>query len=320
MNEPRLQPQQVQALRSVLASAVEHDGARRRRPAIVRRVAFGSLAVGALAATIAAVTLIAPTADSADVSASASVMLREAAKVTVDPDVPDGQFLKLATTASYLALATEGGRVETSIGYVESQLREVFISADGSDHPVEQTTYVAPTVFFGAGAEEFAANERKRLADAPAVTPALAATLPDATRPVEDQSAMPRQPEALLAYLTEFRYQAGSSDENVFAHVVDLLRSGTVKSDLRAALYTALALMPAVVVTEHQVTLDGRHGTAIGLQAASATTRQEIVIDPTTGEFIGVRLVTITGFGEIPAGTALEYTAFSSTVVNTVPR
>jgi hypothetical protein len=317
MSDSRLRQEQVDAMRSMLVSAVEAPAARTRTPRVATRIGFGALAAGAIAAVVTAVTVVAPSNPPVDPSAEASTMLREAAAATDDPEVGDGQFLRLATSASYLALTTVDGRVETTIGYLESQVREVYLPADESGRPLAQTTYVEPTVFFGDGAQEFAAREWSGQSDVVAVPVSQQA---DATRPVEDQSAMPRDPAALLAYLTEFRYQAGSSDENVFAHVVDLLRAGNVKSDLRAALYQALALMPSVVITEQQATLDGRVGTAIGLRGTEGDTRQEIIIDPSTGEYIGVRLVTISGFGEIPPGTPLEYTALSTTVVNEVPR
>lgn len=316
MTDPRLHPAQVRAMRAMLVSATEAEPV--AKPRVARRIGFSAVAVGAIAAVVAVVNIVVPTGKPAVPPAQASVMLRDAAKATTDPQVSDGQFLKLATSATYLALTTVDGRRDTAIGYLDSQLREVYLPSDSAGQPVAQTTYVAPTVFFGEGAQEFAAREWTGQSAASVALPVSAPD--DATRPVEDQSAMPRDPAALLAYLSEFRYQAGSSDENVFAHVVDLLRAGNVKSDLRAALYRALALMPGVVVTEQQATLDARTGIAIGLQGDVGDTRQEIIIDPTSGEYIGVRLVTINGFGEIPPGTALEATALSTTVVNSVPR
>jgi hypothetical protein len=315
MSDPRLRPDQVGAMRAMLVSATQAPAAKTRAP-LMRRVGFGALAagaVGAVAAIVAAVTVVAPAGAPGDPSVQASTMLRDAAASTADPEPGDGQFLRLATSASYLALTTVD---DTTIGYLESQLREVYLPADAADETVAQTTYVEPTVFFGTGAEEFAA--RDRIGQTDVVT--VGASPADATKPVEDQAAMPRDPSALLDYLVEYRYQAGSSDENVFAHVVDLLRTGTVTSDLRAALYRALALMPAVVVTEERAEIDGRVGTAIGLRGTAGDTRQEIIIEPSTGDYIGVRLVTIDGFGQIPAGTALEYTALSTSVVNSVPR
>ena len=318
MNEPKLQPEQVSAIRGVLLAYSEE--APPRAPRVVRRVGLGALVAGAAAAALAIVSAVVPSggagAPPADSSAEASGMLRDAARATSDPELADGQFLRLATTASYLALTTADGTVDTTIGYLESQRREVYVPADARGESIEQTTHVAPTVFFGRGAEEFA----ERRWSGPPATVAAVGQQTDATRPVENQAAMPRDPEALLAYLREFRYQAGSSDENVFAHVVDLLRAGGLKSDLRSALYQALALMPSVTVTEEQATLDGRRGTAIGLEGTGGDTRQEIVIEPSTGEYIGVRMVTVAGFGEIPPGTPLEYTALSASVVNSVPR
>jgi hypothetical protein len=312
MNDPKLQPEQVSAIRSVLLSYGEQ--APSRAPRVVRRAGFGALALGAATAVVAGVIVAIP--DEAAPAPQASAMLRDAATAAVDPEPADGQYLKLETTASYLALTTADGTVDSTIGYLESQRREVYVPADARGESIEQTTLVAPTVFFGRGAEEFA--ERAR--NAAPVAAATAGRQTDSTRPVENLAAMPRDPRALLAYLREFRYQAGTSDENVFAHVVDLLRAGGLKSDLRAALYSALALMPSVTITEEQASLDGRVGTAIGLLGADGDTRQEIVIDPATGEYIGVRLVTVTGFGEIPPGTPLEYTALTATIVNSVPR
>ena len=326
MTDPRLRPDQVRELRAMLVSTAQSETASAPKPVspprarAAWRLGLGAVAVGAVATVVAVVAAVAPHGKPA-APVEASAMLRDAADVTSDPQLADGQFLKLATSASYLALTTVDGRVETTIGYLESQLREVYLPADSGDRPVAQTTYVAPTVFFGDGAQEFAAREWNGQSSTSVASVAQPVSDPDdATRPVEDLSGMPRDPAALLQYLVDYRYQAGSSDENVFAHVVDLLRSGTVKSELRAALYRALALMPAVVVTDQQAVLDGRMGTAVGLHGDVGDTRQEIVIDPATGEYIGVRLVTIDGFGEIPPGTALEATAVSATVVNSVPR
>lgn len=316
MTDPKLQPDQVQAIRAALLAYGGTAPARGTRT--VRRIGIGALALGAATAVVAAVGVVLPTdaPGTADPAAQASATLRDAALATVDPQPADGQFLKLETTASYLALSTADGRADSTIGYLESQRREVYVPADARGQSVEQTTQVAPTVFFGQGAEDFA---KRKWNGAPA-TVAPVSRQTDSTRPVEDLAAMPRDPEALLAYLREFRYQAGSSDENVFAHAVDLLRAGGLKADLRAALYEALALMPSVAITAEQATLDGRVGTAVGLLGTGGDTRQEIVIEPATGEYIGVRLVTVDGFGEIPPGTPLEYTAVSTTIVNSVPR
>ena len=318
MTDPKLRPDQVAAMRAMLVSSVDVRSRTAPAPRVARRIGFAAVAVGAAAAVVAAVAIAVPRSETSG-PAAASAMLRDAAEATVDPSVGHGQFLRLATTASYLALSSVDGRVETTIGYLESQRRDLYIPADAAARPVATTTYVAPTEFFGSGAEQFAARASTGTRDGGLVAVPVGQSS-DPTRPVEDQAAMPRDPAALLRYLTDYRYQAGSSDENVFAHVVDLLRSGTVKSDLRAALYQAIALMPSVVITERQASLDGRVGTAIGLQNPERDTRQEIIIDQATGEYIGVRLVTIEGFGEIPPGTPLEYTALSATVVDSVPR
>lgn len=75
--------------------------------------------------------------------------------------------------------------------------------------------------------------------------------------------------------------------------VANLLRSGIVPADLRAALYRTLALTPGIEITERVANLDGLEGTAFGVTEDGQ--REEVIIDPTTGQFIGSRRIQVAG-------------------------
>ncbi|GIM96156.1 CU044_5270 family protein [Paractinoplanes toevensis] len=105
-------------------------------------------------------------------------------------------------------------------------------------------------------------------------------------------------------------------DQEVLVYAADALRSGLLPADLRAALYRALALLPALTITERTTTLDGHTGTALGIVAAGE--RREIVIDPVTGAFIGERTRLTADRDGIPAGTVVGSSSVTYRVVRTV--
>jgi RNA polymerase sigma-70 factor (ECF subfamily) len=51
----------------------------------------------------------------------------------------------------------------------------------------------------------------------------------------------------------------------------------------------------------------------------SGADRREIVIDPVSGQYIGERMITVHGFGAIPAGTAMESTSVTLSVADRAP-
>lgn len=101
--------------------------------------------------------------------------------------------------------------------------------------------------------------------------------------------------------------------------IADLLRSGVVPGDLRAALYKAAALIPEVTVTDEQATLDGRKGIAIGRVEDASHFRHDIIIDPKNGLPIGERQVLTAPLGTMSAGTATTWTAVETSVSDTAP-
>lgn len=113
-------------------------------------------------------------------------------------------------------------------------------------------------------------------------------------------ASMPRDPHRLLSWLLKRDVGSNSNvSASAFSVVFFFLDSGIVPSDLRAAMYRALALVPGLTVTD-DVTVGGHRGVAIG----NGKTDQ-LVLDPDTGQFLGDRTFTV-GFPGVPDGTLLD--------------
>jgi hypothetical protein len=134
---------------------------------------------------------------------------------------------------------------------------------------------------------------------------------------------MPRDPAALLVRLGEPVQGAipvGDEHNGKPATVIDSaivgLGTGLVPTDLRAAIYRAIALMPEVEITEGVANLDGRIGTAFGVTKDGR--RQELIVDTTTGEFLGERLIATEADGDTPAGRVYRQTAMTTAVADEI--
>ena len=127
----------------------------------------------------------------------------------------------------------------------------------------------------------------------------------------EFMAALPREPAKLYDRLRED--VGGRGEAHMVIYVADILRSGLVPADLRAALYRVLAQVPGLEITEQVANLDGAKGTAFGLSVNG--TRHEVIIDPATGQFIGERQITDKGFAGVPAGSVTGYTSVTTAVV-----
>jgi hypothetical protein len=124
----------------------------------------------------------------------------------------------------------------------------------------------------------------------------------------EFMASLPRDPHALYDRLHKDTAGSGHGPTSaMLVYVSDILRSGLVPADLRAALYRALALAPRLEITEKVANLDGRKGIAFGVTVDHE--RQEVIIDPATGQFIGEREMETNG-------TVDEYTSMTTTVVD----
>jgi hypothetical protein len=152
----------------------------------------------------------------------------------------------------------------------------------------------------------FATDEGKK----PCTTPGTWQT-PNA----EFMASLPRDPDQLYDRLRKDTAGRGN-DENMemLVYVADMLRSGLVPADLRAALYRTLAKVPGLEITEQVANLDGQKGTSYGISADGQ--RHDVIIDPATGQFIGERQVVEEGYEYVPAGTVTEYTSMTTAVVS----
>ena len=290
-----------------------------------RRIGFATLGVATLAAALIAANILVPVGAGGGATAEAAEFLDSAAAATIetsDPVVEPGQFLRIATNAVYGASTGEAGYDEYWLAPSTSVL---YIPANRSDEWVWERRPLQPTVFFG-GTEEIALQKYQEwLRD-----PQMNGVRHGASGVFSDTSSgrdygmdeMPRGPSALRDYFYD-SYTDGSAsiDEDVWVRITDLLRTGEVPADLRAALYRAIALIPGVEIIDDQAALDGRTGVALGRvePARGSTSREEIIIDPTTGLIIGERTVILARQGEIPSGTVVSSASIETTVVNSAP-
>jgi hypothetical protein len=307
------------------------DAAPASRTPWMRRRSIQLTLVAAAAALIvvASIALAAPGTGS---SAQAASELNQAAArtgSTSDPVVGAGQYLRIRTSAAYLA-----GDFDSKTSYLEPQVEDLYIPANRDGVWVRQTRSIKPTVFYGgAKARDFANSEWKstlaagvtQTISAPGGKFQVAREFGGGSLPVDNVSTMPRDPAALLEYLGDSLPKSERADKtldhetDVFDHVAALLESGTLPADLRATLYRALALLPDVTITDHQTVLDGRRGTAFGLPRAGVENEREILIDPATGDFIGEREILVHDYLGVPAGTPMEFTAVTTSVVDEAP-
>ena len=329
-NLPEVTLEDLSASRRALDRAI--IGARTRthaRARVQRRVGWAFASVG-IAATLT-VGLVA-----ADVtgfggaphgaSAQAAEMLNSAAKTTIrtsDPVVGPTQYLRVDTLEISGNGTTDSGG--TNIGYLSQRTRSLFVPASMQKNWVFVQSL--PTVFqtFGTKSDAYARSSQALMhaghgsageyyqglkgnfQGRPDYTPASLATLP-------------RDPQKLLAHWYAVDPGSGvSNDGKTFNLIVDVLTTGFVPADLRAALYEAAALIPGVGVTEHDATLDGRNGVSIGRTETKSSVRRDVIIDPTNGLVIGRRMVLLAGDDGYPAGTAIESTSVRTTVVDSAP-
>jgi hypothetical protein len=129
-------------------------------------------------------------------------------------------------------------------------------------------------------------------------------------------AGLPRDPRALLARLRADGPE-GRTASQPFARATGTLRSGLVPADLRAALYAALAALPAVTLDEQATDCAGN--ARLALVHDDGPTRTELIIDPVDGAFAGERdtLRTASRLG-LAAGTVVLCTSVTTSVVDTL--
>ena len=293
------------------------------RPArrFVPVLGFSMLGAGALTVALVATNVLGLAGWRGGADAAAAGALESAALASIrvsDPLVGPGQYLLIETTAIYSATTSDGDGGFTS--FLDGYSDELYVPEDRGDDWVWMRYAREPVQTFGpaseAFAEEMAGLEEDELLRAPAGT--FYGGSPEEIS--GDYDALPRNPHQLLnAIYLKTLTQGQSRDGAALVWITDVLRSGTVPAEVRAALYQAAALIPGVTITEQQATLDGTTGIAIGRLETTTNIRQDLIIDPATGQFIGEREISLEASNGLPAGTASESTAVTTRVVDAAP-
>ncbi|CAN5230393.1 hypothetical protein BH09ACT6_BH09ACT6_12320 [soil metagenome] len=292
---------------------------RRRRTA--QWIGFTALGAGVLTLALVATNVLGFAGWRGGADAAAASVLESAALATLDvsdPVLAPGQFLLVQTNAVYSAGV--GDDAGTYHSYLQSYHDELYIPADRDDdwvwarHPRE--------VYQTFGPESEKATELGQSGEAEELLRAPGGTFygGSPTAISGDYDTLPRDPHQLLNVIYLRTFTAGPSrDGEALVWIADVLRSGTVPADLRAALYKAAAGIPGVTVTEQQANLDSKTGIAIGRIETANNTRQDIIVDPVNGQFIGERTISLGADGDIPAGTATTWTAVTTSIVDSAP-
>ncbi len=243
----------------------------------------------------------------------APAMLNAAAQIpTAYPVAGPGQYLRVRTRAEYIGMDGAGN------AYRSPELHETFLPADRSQPVIKRTTYFKPTTFFGTGGAALAARDWADIPPRNGTDRPKTTVERDPAEPADEP--LPLDPRQLLARLRAAANPAGLPvGEHEFDQLADILRQDGVTAAVRSAAYRALALVPGVIVAADTVVLDGATGTAFAVQNEDGIKSEEIVIDPASGHYLGERLVLSKADGALPAGTVLELTAVTTSVVGAAP-
>lgn len=310
-------------LHRVDPSLPHHRPAPRRRTAM--KIGIASLATAAVVAVLVAGDVVGPTGWRGAATAQAAQVLNEAAQTTIktaDPVVNPGQYLKIQSSNLWGSFTTDENGKEFQ--WLDTEHMTMYIPADRNDEWVWERSGRIPTTFFDEASKQHAQSidtggptaHVLRGANGGFYGPPDQSGFPSS----EYLKSLPREPHMLLNNIFKRTLGQGQSiDGQALVFIADLLRTGMVPADLRAALYKAAALIPGVTVTDDQATLDGRKGIAIGRVEEVSHTRQDIIIDPKTGLLIGERQVITQAQGTMPAGTAITLTTIETSVADTAP-
>ncbi|WP_307031845.1 CU044_5270 family protein [Arthrobacter globiformis] len=298
------------------AAAVKLSGRRSRRA----RAWLTAAAAAAVVATLIGGDVVGLAGWRGGATAQASDVLNSAAHTAIttsDPVVSRGQYLRIKSTNVWMTASVEADGA--SYQWLDTEKFDMYVPFDRSGEWVWRRSGRVPTTFFDPKAKEYVREQNVQAHPELLRAPRGEFYGPQAFAP--DMTLLPRDPYRLLNSIYKQTLGKGQSvDGEALVFIADLLRTGVVPADLRAALYKAAAMIPGVTITEGQANLAGRTGVAIGrTEASAAGQRQEIIIDPKTGQLIGEREVLTQAYGVIPAGTAVGWTAIETSVSGTAP-
>lgn len=289
-----------------------------------RRVLVGVLAAAVAVGTVAVVR---PFGGGVASAAAAEILntASQAAALQNDPVLAPGQYTLVETTVIDAAAASVGDN-GPMIGWLASTDRQLYIPADHTREWVLTMSALAPYETFGDESE----RQAKLLHDE------QLATFPDgellraaggdfyctpARYSDTKMAALSRDPKMLLSAIYEMNNGTGGDRKQQVAleEIEDLLWSGIAPADLRAALFSAAALIPGIDITDAAATLNGETGTAIGRIDSGDGVRHDMIIDPETGNFIGAREVALKDQSGIPEGTVTWWSSVTTTIVDQAP-
>ena len=301
-----------------------HAPTRRRTRA--RRTAWALTSVGlgaALTLALVVTDVVGVAGLRPGASAQAAELLNRAAAnaiTTTDPGVGPGQYLLVRTDR--LNTVTTANAAGRDIAYAVRETGWLFIPKNEHDVWTEVRTPGYSVAYYGKGAKQVAEQQdRQTRGEAPEIVRGTDGTQwggqPQYTP--SSLAGLPRDPRILLNHIYRVTLGAGQSrDGEALVWIADLLRTGFVPAELRAALYRAATLIPGVTVADSAATLNGRRGVAIGRIEGSTGIRQDLIIDPDTGLLIGEREVTTRPIDTFSAGVSIDWTAVSTRVVRSV--
>jgi hypothetical protein len=290
-----------------------------RTPRIRRRLVIAAAAAAVVAAGgVVAVDSLLIGDRPVGASAEAATLLRQAADAAIgstDPAVGPDEYLRVTTMAVYASLTQDESFNE--VGWLEISTDELFMPGDPAAEWVlrrsprvpyrPEDAALAAEHGVAGGMEGFTQRGAGAIGTGDWQSPTP-----------EFLAGLPRDPAELLDLIHRDAGDAGPSrDGEALVYVADVLRSGIVPGDLRAALFQAAALIPGVELVDDQANLNGRTGVAVGRYESANGQRQEIIFDPETGLVIGEREILVDhGIGPLlPVGTAWSWTAVTTDVV-----
>lgn len=312
----------------------EHDGAAlararnrlvdhlQRRPSGIHVLTRRRLAIGAAVAVVAAGGVVVDALMVGDqplgASAEAADLLHQAADRAIgatDLEVGPDEYLHVTTVAVY-------GSGYGADSWLALETRELFVPGDPDREWVLRAAPLVPYRPEDAEVAErlgivdplddgFTERARDGAFFGEPAWPSWQSPTP------EFLADLTRDPQELLAQIYEDADDGGPSrDGEALVLIADVLHSGIVPGDLRAALFRAAALIPGVEVTDRQANLNGEVGVAVGRYEPNSGDRQEIIFNPETGMVIGEREVRVDpGHPLFPAGSLISWTAVTTDVV-----
>ncbi|TCO52872.1 CU044_5270 family protein [Actinocrispum wychmicini] len=310
--------------------AAVSDVPRRRRP-------VGRWIAAAAVITVATVGVLNFGGPGLTPNAEAVAVLTDAADVTVhttDIPVAPGQFRYVKEKRSRWMGVVLHGASSANCWFRYEQTEETWIPTDLNQDWLRRTTHTDPLETKSCTKEEAENAPFHTSTVTPWESRAKRGKFRDPDRvarpdsgghPLEGQPApeipanifhptpellagLPRDPRKLFIVLRDSTCLA---DACAFVGAQDMLGTGQIPGELRAAVYRAMTRIAGMKVADRQANLDGQTGIAIRLTDPHRV--RDMIVDPKTGDYIGARTVQ-----DSPAGPLSESSSVTTGVANTL--